>query len=291
MVSLRARVRSLPKDSVHASVDRVVRPVRSRARRAASGPGPQGGPGGFGGRGGGFIGRGRGGSALQGSANYNFGGSALDASPYPLRANSQTDPTYARNQFGATIGGPLRIPGVYDGARTTFFVNYAGGRSDNLVDQYATVPTEAMRNGNFSSLTVGPLDPITGAPFLGGQIPQGRLDPSALALLNFFPLPNLPGTTQNYRRSVAALSTSDQFNARVTHNFSGTPGRRGGAGGGGRGAGGFGRGAAARAEVDPVRPLSSTHKCNTAGTSVTSSTCSRCSAGPITDRRGRCPCR
>ena len=206
------------------------------------GPGPQGGPGGFGGRGGGFLGRGRGGSTLQGSANYNFGGSALDASPYPIRANSQTDPTYARNQFGATIGGPLRIPGVYDGARTTFFANYAGGRSNNLVDQYATVPTEAMRNGNFSSLTVGPLDPVTGAPFLGGQIPQGRLDPSALALLNFFPLPNLPGTTQNFRRSVAALSTSDQFSARVTHNFSGTPGRRGGAGGGGRGAGGFGRG-------------------------------------------------
>ena len=76
------------------------------------GPGPQGGPGGFGGRGGGFLGRGRGGSAVQGSANYNFGGSVLDASPYPLRANSQADPTYARQQFGATFGGPLRIPGA-----------------------------------------------------------------------------------------------------------------------------------------------------------------------------------
>ena len=206
------------------------------------GPGPQGGgPGGPGGRGGAFFGRGRGGNALQGSANYNFGGSVLDASPYPLRANSQTDPTYARQQFGATIGGPLRIPGAYDGAKTTFFVNYAGGRSNNLVDQYATVPTEAMRAGNFSSLPVGPIDPATGTLFLGGQIPQGRLDPSALALLNFFPLPNLPGATQNYRRSVAALSTTDQFSARVTHNFSGAPGRRGGAGG--RGAGGLGRGA------------------------------------------------
>jgi hypothetical protein len=211
------------------------------------GPGLQGGPGGpGGGRGGAFFGRGRGGNTLQGSANYNFGGSVLDASPYPIRANSQDDPTYARNQFGATLGGPLRIPGVYDGARTTFFVNYAGGRSNNLVDQYATVPTEAMRSGNFSSLAVGPLDPITGTPFFGGQIPQGQLDPSALALLNFFPLPNLPGTTQNYRRSTAALATSDQFNARLTHNFSGTPGRRGGGGGGGRGAGGFGRGGGGR---------------------------------------------
>jgi len=208
------------------------------------GPGPQGGPGGFGGRGGPF-GRGRG-SAVQGSANYNFGGSALDASPYPIRANSQTDPTYARQQFGATLGGPLRIPGVYDGARTTFFFNYGGGRSNNLVDQYATVPSDAMRAGDFSSLSISPIDPLTGMPFLGGQIPQSRLDSSALALLNFFPSPNLPGTTQNYRRSVAALSTSDQFSARVTHNFSGTPGRRGGAGGGGGRGAGFGRGGGGR---------------------------------------------
>ena len=209
------------------------------------GPGPQGGPGGFGGRGGGFLGRGRGGSALQGSANYNFGGSVLDASPYPLRTNSQADPTYARQQFGATLGGPLRIPGVYDGARTTFFVNYGGNRSNNLVDQYATVPSAAMRAGDLSSLSISPIDPTTGMPFPNGQIPQSRLDPSAVALLQFFPLPNLPGATQNYRRGVAALSTSDQFNARVTHNFSGTPGRRGGAGGGGRGAG-FGRGGGGR---------------------------------------------
>ena len=106
-------------------------------------------------------------------------------------------------------------------------------------------PAQRLRAGDLSSLSISPIDPITGMPFPGGQIPQSRLDPSAVALLQFFPLPNLPGATQNYRRSVAALSTSDQFNARVTHNFSGTPGRRGGAGGGGRGAG-FGRGGGAR---------------------------------------------
>ena len=118
--------------------------------------------------------------------------------------NSQTDPDYTRQQFGATIGGPLHIPGVYRGSRTTFFLNYSGGRSSNLVDQYATVPTAAMRAGDFSSLSVGPIDPSTGQPFAGGRIPQTSLDPSALALLRFIPLPNLPGTTQNYRRATAA---------------------------------------------------------------------------------------
>ena len=208
------------------------------------GQGPPGGPGGFGGRGGIFPGRGRG-NAIQGSANYTFGGSALDAAPYPLRANAQTDPDYTRQQFGAAIGGPLRIPGMYAGSRTTFFLNYSGSHSNNLVDQYATVPSESMRAGDFSNLSAGPIDPATGLPFAGGVIPHSRLDPSALALLRYVPVPNLPGTVQNYHRSTAALSASDGIDLRITHNFSGAPGRGGpfGRGGGlGRGGGGAGRG-------------------------------------------------
>jgi hypothetical protein len=108
-----------------------------------------GGQGGFGGRGGGgggggFLGRGRG-NRPQGSTTYTFGGSALDAAPYPLRG-AQATPDYARQQFGGSVGGPLKIPGVYDGARTTYFVNYNGGRSDSFVDQYATVPTASMQD-------------------------------------------------------------------------------------------------------------------------------------------------
>jgi outer membrane receptor protein involved in Fe transport len=119
-------------------------------------------------------------------------------------------------------------------------VNYAGGRSSNVVDQYATVPTDAVRGGDFSGLAFTPIDPLTGQPFPGGRIPQSRVDPSALALLNFIPTPNLPGTAQNYRRNTTSDSGSDGFSLRITHNFSGAAGRRGG-GGGGRG-GGAGRG-------------------------------------------------
>ena len=217
------------------------------------GGGPQGGRGGRGGdgrggrgggdgRGGGVLGRGRGGNPLQGSVNYTFGGSVLDASPYPLRANSQNDPSYTRQQFGGSVGGPLRIPGLYNGSRSNFFLDYSGGRSTNLVDQYATVPTEAMRAGDFSSLGANPIDPVTGLPFDGGRIPNERLDSGALSLLQYIPLPNLPGTSQNYRRSATSLNTSDGISVRLTHNFgAATAGRRGG-GGGGRG-GGFGRGA------------------------------------------------
>ena len=202
--------------------------------------------GGFGGRGGGggFIGRGRG-NRVQGSTTYTFGGSALDAAPYALRG-PQTTPDYMRQQFGGSVGGPLRIPGVYDGARTTYFVNYNGGRSDSFVDQYATVPTAAMRSGDFSGLS-SPIDPRTGQPFTNGVIPGDRMDPAARALLTYIPLPNLPGTSQNFRRTTTSGTTTDGISLRITHNFTAAPqrgqGGRGGFGGGGRGGrGGFGRG-------------------------------------------------
>jgi trimeric autotransporter adhesin len=208
--------------------------------RFGGGPGGPGGgfPGG-GGRGA-FLGRGRGQNPYQGSASYTFGGSALDASPYPIRANAQQEPDYTRQQFGATIGGPLRLPHVYDGSRTTFFFNYNGGRSNNLFDQYATVPTAAIRAGDFSGVA-SPVDPLTGVPFAGGRIPGDRLSPTALALLNYIPLPNLPGTAQNFRRTTTALNANDGFSLRVTHNFSNAAGQRGGGRGGrGGGFGGFG---------------------------------------------------
>jgi hypothetical protein len=208
-----------------------------------------GGQGGFGGRGGGgggggFLGRGRG-NRPQGSTTYTFGGSALDAAPYPLRG-PQATPDYARQQFGGSVGGPLKIPGVYDGARTTYFVNYNGGRSDSFVDQYATVPTASMRIGDFSGLS-SPIDPLTGQPFENAVIPAGRMDPAARALLSYIPLPNLPGSSQNFRRTATAATTTDGISLRITHNFTATPprgqGGRGGFGGGGRGGrGGFGRG-------------------------------------------------
>jgi hypothetical protein len=180
---------------------------------------------------------------IQGSANYTFGGSVLDAAPYPLRANSQTNPDYTRNQFGASIGGALRIPGVSDGSRSTFFLDYSGSRNANLYEQYATVPSAAIRGGDFSGIGVSPIDPTTGAPFADSRIPTDRLDPASLALLEYIPLPNLPGNTQNYRRVDTSSGITDNINVRVTHTFgSAAAGRRGG-GGGGRGGGFQGRGA------------------------------------------------
>jgi hypothetical protein len=126
---------------------------------AAGGAQGQFGPGGFGGRGGGPGGGGRGGfqlggrgarpqSPYQGTATYTFGGSVLDTPPFQVNPNvPSSQPQFGQNTFGSTFGGPLKIPGVYKNTnrRTNFQLNYTGNRSNNVFDQYATVPTQAMR--------------------------------------------------------------------------------------------------------------------------------------------------
>src|SRR4029453_3037525 len=105
-----------------------------------------------------------------------------------------------QQNFGGTFGGPLKVPGLYADAnrRTNVQVNYTGSASSNVFDQYATVPTIAMRSGDFSASAMPLIDPASGRPFPGNQIPASRIDPSAAALLPFIPTPNLSGDSRNY---------------------------------------------------------------------------------------------
>jgi hypothetical protein len=215
--------------------------------------GPGGRQGGPGGRGGFFLGgrNARNQNPYQGSATYTFGGSVLDSPPYQLRPDVPvTQPAFTRNGFGGTFGGPFKIPGLYsdENRRTNFQVNYTGSRSSTVFDQYATVPTDAERTGDFSGLPIQLIDPTTGQKFVGNQIPKASLNASAASLLPFIPAPNLPGTTQNYHVSTLAPTSSEAISFRMRQNLSRTvpqangPGGRGGFGGGGFGGGGFGGG-------------------------------------------------
>ncbi len=219
------------------------------------GGGGRGGPGGRGGGGpGGFAlgGRGRSQNAYNFQSNYSFGGSALESAPYQLRpgANAQQQP-YSRQTFGLTFGGPVRIKGLYKGdRRTNFTATYSGTRGGDLFDQYSTVPGASLRLGDFSGTAATIINPQTGRPFSGNQIPAARLSPSAAALLRFVPLPNLDGSSRNFHYVATNTNTADGVNLRVTHNF--TPNAAGGRGmgrgggfggpGGARGPGGPGRG-------------------------------------------------
>ena len=206
------------------------------------GPGG-GGPGGPGGRGGpGFLGgRGVQQNRYQGNANYTFGGSALDAKPFELpNANAHVAP-YTKNTYGASVGGPVKIPGFYDGTRKTNFVfTYNGTHNNNLFDQYATVPTLAERAGDFSAAGVTLRDPVTGIPFSGNVIPAGRISQVATALMKYIPAPNLDGVSQNFHNVTNYVTSADTVNLRITQNF--TPNVAGAGGRGGGFGGGFGGG-------------------------------------------------
>src|SRR5205085_5379224 len=238
-----------------------------RAARGEFGGGPGGGivigggggDMGFGGGGGGVQvfqigGGGRGGfgrfnvNQPHGAITYNLGESVFDAHSYSLNGSGSPKPDYAQHRISGLIGGPLKIPHVYDGGTKTFyFVSYFGFITSNPFDTFATVPTLAERAGDFSQTRIrsGPnagqivqiINPQTGLPFAGNVIPS--INPAAAGLLAFIPTPNLPGDVLNFHRITSTDSLTHNLSLRLTHNFAGTT-QRGGGGGGRRGGGGGG---------------------------------------------------
>jgi hypothetical protein len=114
-------------------------------------------------------------------------------------------PHLVRNEFGASIGGPIRIPHLYNGTdKSFFFFAYERFSLGQSTPENAYVPTAAMRNGDFSGLVNGSgnlqqlYDPNTSGnaasnyqrqPFVNNQIPISRLSPLAKALYAASPLP------------------------------------------------------------------------------------------------------
>lgn len=129
---------------------------RPAASLAAADP-PAGRGGGAGGRGGAAGGRGNtaGGRTVtpqrpyQATLDYTLRGSMLESPPFQLRPERPAEKRpYTRQNFSLTVGGPIRIPGVYDGgSRTNFTLTYSGDRGSNLFDQYSTVPSPEMQIG------------------------------------------------------------------------------------------------------------------------------------------------
>ncbi|MBI3666266.1 MAG: carboxypeptidase regulatory-like domain-containing protein, partial [Acidobacteria bacterium] len=205
------------------------------------GPGELGGPGGRGGFGGGRAGMGRppgdwtnfgnranrNRDALRGAAFFSLRNSALDARPYSLTGQTVPKPSYAQSRFGLVGGGALRIPKIVHSEKTFFFASYFGTRSRNPYNYNATatLPTPAERSGDFSrSFTPAGLaqvfDPTTRKPFLDNRVPLSRMNPAALGLLDFIPLPNQPGSVQNYQYLTSIPQDTDNFGLRLTHTLS-----------------------------------------------------------------------
>ncbi len=212
------------------------------------GPGGGGpGGGGFGGGGGGFGGGGGGGARgwsrnraavnrIRGNFNETYTNSVFDAHPFPLNvAESPRIPSYQEN-FLFSLGGPLVIPHVYRGGnKTSWFANYNFQRGRTGNDSYATVPTAQERLGDFAHTVIASgadagmvptiYNPLTGAagsarlPFPGNMITT-PLNSTAQGLLQYIPLPNLPGEVQNFHLQVPLPSSNDRVMGRIGQQIS-----------------------------------------------------------------------
>ncbi|MGI8783128.1 MAG: carboxypeptidase regulatory-like domain-containing protein [Acidobacteriota bacterium] len=197
------------------------------------GPGQRGGGGAGGGGGRGRIGRSRA-NRIQGNANVNLFSSLLNARPYSLSGTEQSKKDYTQTRFGLSLGGPLTfLSKDKTNPNASVFVQYNGGRGSELFSQFSTVPTAAERNGDFSATRYasGPLAgrPVrlfdslsgSGAEFANAVIPSARFDPIARSLLSYIPLPNLPGTVNNYYEQRALRNSSDSVSARLSYALDG----------------------------------------------------------------------
>jgi outer membrane receptor protein involved in Fe transport len=145
------------------------------------------------------------------------------------------------NQFGATLGGPIVVPGYNGRERSFFFVSYEGVRFSQGGTYVGTVPTLLQREGNFSETRdsqgrlIQIFDPATTRPnpanpaqfirdpFSGNVVPRDRWNPVAVKLLDFIPLPNAAGNAVtgagNYVTSAVNRIRKDTFSVRLDHHL------------------------------------------------------------------------
>ncbi len=207
------------------------------------GGGARGGGGG-GGRGGGF--RGFNPTQPHGAIFYIGGNGALNAAPFSVAAAlgepgaQVVKPSSMSNQYGVSFTGSPYIPGLFKPNTKQFvFFNFTGRKNINPLIYNGTVPTLAERNGDFSALAQTLYDPATGLPIPGNNLKNAQtpISPQALALLNFYPAPNVPnsGPLNNYQTVTNAGQNGTQASLRYVRNF-GQAGGFGRGGGGGAGA-------------------------------------------------------
>ena len=154
---------------------------------------------------------------VRGSLYYFLRNDALDARGY----FDVTKAKLRRNQFGATVSGPVRIPKLYNGRDKTFFlVTWESLRLADGKTQRGIVPEPAMLRGDFSKATdafgrpAAITDPLARAPFPGNQIPAARLNPVSLKLASLYPAPNLAGVN-NFIAQGNATTSFDNLGIKV----------------------------------------------------------------------------
>ncbi len=124
------------------------------------------------------------------------------------------------NQFGGTLGGPIRRN------KTFFFTDYQGTADRRGDLTRVTIPTPDFRRGDLSGSTTTIYDPLTGrsdgtgrTPFANKQIPDSRISPIARKILSFLPPPTAPGYSTNYELATVRQKDSHSADLKIDHQF------------------------------------------------------------------------
>jgi hypothetical protein len=132
------------------------------------------------------------------------------------------DPRHLNN-FGATLGGPVFIPGKLNSDRNKLFFFTAFEKKLYHFNNAAVsvVPTALERAGNFNGSKLGtPIDPTTGAAFPGAIIPSTRWSKNGPKLLDIYPFPNYTGSAGNFVRNPLSAQEPTKYQFKVDYNAS-----------------------------------------------------------------------
>ncbi len=174
-----------------------------------------------------------GGNDFHGSAFEYLRNQLADARA-PNLAVGLAKPDYKQNNFGGSVGGPIKRN------KTFFFFDWETYKNIQAVScaantctpgpQLATVPTLAERTGNFAGqnpifdLLSTVTNPTTGVstrtPYPNNQIPMSEINPIALKLINMYPAPTSSAANNNYSRNGDKIQTDNQLDTRIDHRFS-----------------------------------------------------------------------
>jgi len=121
---------------------------------------------------------------LHGSAYEYLRNTELNATGF-FKPAGDKKPVLQQNQFGGSIGGPIRRDKLF------FFADYEGFRRISKTLMFATLPTVAQRTGNIG---IPVMNPVTGEMFSNGVIPQGQISTFARKVMGDLPAPNNTGS-------------------------------------------------------------------------------------------------
>jgi hypothetical protein len=142
-----------------------------------------------------------------------------------------TLPPLKQNQYGASVGGPVWIPKVYNGKNKTFFyAAFEGFQIRSAITTGSLAPTAAERSGDFSALGVPIYDPLTTTlnpatgtysrtAFPGNIIPANRISPISALFQTLIPAAGPLVNGNNVYSSGPASTSQNSGTARGDQNF------------------------------------------------------------------------